>query len=293
MKACIFIILFPNSSITVAGFRTPVDRTSQVGPFAITAPLMIHKDADESTRTPPSFQGVIFDIDGTLANSWKLGYDSTNQVLKNHGIPGISLEIYHQGTKYTTPERLARHTGLLPEDDSFHDVGQQLAREFDDLYIGLVTSETAGFYEGILPLLNGIPPWVRLGALTNAVTAYAHAVLKVNTAPELYRRFQSIQGADSVPKPKPHPHGLWKVCHELNIPPAQCIYVGDSPSDGVAALAAGLMFFGVTWGSHTTESILSHLETGADFPTRVRICHSVRDLQQTLQLFLRDDNDQN
>ena len=54
-----------------------------------------------------SIKGVLFDIDGTLADSWKLGFDATQVVLQNNGIAAITEEIYHDYTKYCTPDRLA------------------------------------------------------------------------------------------------------------------------------------------------------------------------------------------
>lgn len=59
----------------------------------------------------------------------------------------------------------------------------------------------------------------------------------------------------SVPFPKPKPDGLLQVCQELGLKPAECVYVGDSPSDGVAAAAAGMPSIAVLWGSHPEENL--------------------------------------
>lgn len=48
---------------------------------------------------------------------------------------------------------------------------------------------------------------------------------------------------------------MLQICKELDIDPSQCIYVGDSPSDGHAAAAAGMPSVGVTWGSHPEETV--------------------------------------
>ncbi|KAG7342404.1 phosphoglycolate phosphatase [Nitzschia inconspicua] len=220
---------------------------------------------------PTSLEAIIFDIDGTLADSWKLGYDATLVVLQNHSIPLISPETYHEGTKYSTPHRLARHAGLDPnnDDDTFVRIGTQLAQEFDDLYVGLVTTETAGFFSGMEQVLERIlqhPEGIKLGALTNACVDYAHAVLKANSNTQsspssllsllsLHSQFLSIHGADTVPSPKPDPDGLLLVCKELGVKPEHAVYIGDSPSDASAALNAGMASIGVTWGSHSTESL--------------------------------------
>jgi len=235
------------------------------------------------TNVTQEAKGVIFDIDGTLANSWKLGFDATQVVLRNNGIEEITEDLYHECTRYSTPDRLARHAGLLPEDsEKYQKVGAQLAKEFDELYVGLVSMKTAGFYDGILDLIFSLPDSkyndsnrsVKVGALTNACVAYAHAVLKINcpvcnseykndesksnfiNQNSLYSRFESIHGADTVPKPKPDPSGLLQCCREIDVNPNECVYVGDSPSDAIAAKEAGMIAIGVLWGSHSSESLM-------------------------------------
>jgi len=262
---------------------------------------------------PQDAKGVIFDIDGTLADSWKLGFDATQVVLKNNDISPITEDLYHECTKYSTPERLARHAGLLPERDreEFLRKGKSLAAEFDQLYVGLISLETTAFYDGIQALILGLPSCrgidgdsssgernlagdreggVKIAALTNACVAYAHAVLKVNcpvfaktTSSEVinadgdegvYGRFESIHGADTVPKPKPYPDGLYRCCKDIGISAEKCVYIGDSPSDAVAAKEAGMLAIGVSWGSHSKEVVMS---APFDF-----VCESVDELRQLL-----------
>jgi HAD superfamily hydrolase (TIGR01509 family) len=222
-------------------------------------------------------KGIIFDIDGTLADSWLLGFNATLTILESNSIATITPEIYHSCTRYSTPERLARHAGLEPGDAEFGSRGAQLAQEFDDLYVNLVSTETAGFYGDILPFLHRIPRSIALGALTNAAVCYAHAVLQVNCHPEeIYFRFRSIHGADTVPLPKPSPEGLLLVCRDLGLNPADCVYVGDSPTDGIAAHAAGMPSIGVLWGSHSREAM-------AEAPFS-HLVSSVQDLEDLLLL---------
>lgn len=214
---------------------------------------------DSSNIERGNLKAIIFDIDGTLADSWKLGYDATLHVLANNDIPAISVETYHECTRYATPDRLARHAGLEPGHPEYESVGEELAMEFDNLYVGLVSPETAGYYKGMDELLQGIPPTIALGALTNACAGYAHAVLRANSGFEDCRRytdrFLSVHGADTVPKPKPFPDGLLQVCKDLCVEPSDCVYIGDSPSDALAAQAAGMPSIGVLWGSHSEASL--------------------------------------
>lgn len=227
----------------------------------------------ECLSTMPSFKtrAILFDIDGTLVDSWKLGFDATQVILRKHGIPPISEDAYHSCTIYATPDRLARHAGLDPSDDSFDAVGGRLAREFDDLYVNLVSTETASLFPGVGDLLSSFPRDAKLGALTNACVAYARSVLKTH---ELDGEFSSVRGADDVPAPKPSGDGLLACCEELGVRPEECVYVGDSPGDGLAARAAGMPAIGVLWGSHSLESLQS-----APFE---HICDNVDDLRNLL-----------
>jgi len=205
--------------------------------------------------------GVVFDIDGTLADSFELGFSATNTVLRRRGYAAVDAAAYHEGCVYVTPERLSRHA-VGSYDEA---LGADLGREFDDTYIALVDRETAGFYPGIGALLDrlvdcGAP----VGALTNAAVEYAEAVLVSNN----HRgKFMSVHGADSVPAPKPFGDGCLQVADELGLEPRDCVYVGDAATDGAAARAAGFgAAIGCAYGSHAKEKLVAcgHFDVVAD-----------------------------
>lgn len=199
-------------------------------------------------RPPLEKRAIVFDIDGTLCDSSRMAMAATNKVLEEFGFAPVSAEQYHYNTRYTTPERLARHAGLSPDDGTeFHEQGTVLGAKFDETYIALVDKETAGFYPGIRELLDAAPPNVKLGALTNAAVAYAEAVLSVNGVRD---RFSVVHGADDVLRPKPYPDGLLQTLAELGVTTSEAVYVGDAPSDAQAAAAAGVTSLGVAYGSH-------------------------------------------
>ena len=104
--------------------------------------------------------GVVFDIDGTLADSFRLGFDATNVVLRRNAFPPISEADYHDNCIYVTPERMARHA--VGEHDE--DLGKRLGAEFDREYIALVSTETAGFYPGLRQLLERLRTAARCSA---------------------------------------------------------------------------------------------------------------------------------
>lgn len=213
--------------------------------------------------------GVIFDIDGTLCDSFDLAFGATQRVLAEAGAPPVSAATYHACTRYPTPARLARHCGLAPGDAEFERVGAELGARFDELYISLVSTRTAALFDGMGPLLARVAAaGAPLGALTNACVAYAEAVLRAHGVREA---FGSVHGADDAPEPKPRPGGLLLCASELGVPPRACVYVGDSPSDGAAARAAGMGSVGVAWGSHAAAVLASsgHFDAIAASPAEL------------------------
>jgi phosphoglycolate phosphatase-like HAD superfamily hydrolase len=142
-------------------------------------------------------RGILFDVDGTLSDSFALGFTSTQQVLLRNGYREITEEEYHQGTKYSTPRRFAWHLTSNPDDPIGHILGQQ----FDDLYVDLVSTETTALFPGIIPMLNTLlksqhgETTIKIGALSNACGGYVKAVLDVN---ELKSFFDIGLGADEV-----------------------------------------------------------------------------------------------
>lgn len=195
---------------------------------------------------------VLWDVDGTLSDSFQLGFGATKTVLERNGVASISDADYHAGTKFTTPRRLAWHVTGNPDDP----VGASLGQQFDELYVGLVSRDTAPLYDGIPACLTALreqDPALQFAALSNACGAYVRAVMASNALGTL---FPVQRGADEVAAAKPSGLGLLECCAELGADAGRCIYVGDSPSDAAAAQDAGFMCsVGVTWGSHSEESV--------------------------------------
>ena len=82
-----------------------------------------------------------------------------------------------------------------------------------------------------------------------ACGAYVQAALSANGISDLFMAGASL-GADEVTEAKPSGAGLRQIAELMRLPPSECIYVGDSPTDGAAAASAGMTSIGVTYGAH-------------------------------------------
>jgi phosphoglycolate phosphatase len=201
--------------------------------------------------------GIIWDLDGTLSNSFSLGFDATNQILQTHQYPLITEDQYQYGTRFPTQQRMAWHATGNIEDE----IGKSLGNEFDLYYIALVDSKNTKLYPEINSLLDQLhfsstsTSRIKMCILSNASSAYVQRVVSAN---HMEQYFESWYGIDDVLKGKPHPSGLEKIIQELKLQKSQCLYIGDSPSDGQAAKACGIYSIGVTWG-HSSNDLLQGL----------------------------------
>jgi len=78
---------------------------------------------------------------------------------------------------------------------------------------------------------------------------------------ELDALFEFCLGGDSLDKKKPDPLPLLHVCAEMNVSVEQCVMVGDSKNDILAANEAGIQSIGVTYGYNYGEDIAVYKPT--------------------------------
>jgi pyrophosphatase PpaX len=72
----------------------------------------------------------------------------------------------------------------------------------------------------------------------------------------LGRYFDVLVTYDDVPIHKPDPHPLLHAAGMLGVEAENCAYVGDSPHDMTAAVAAGMVAVAATWGVAGRERVL-------------------------------------
>jgi pyrophosphatase PpaX len=72
----------------------------------------------------------------------------------------------------------------------------------------------------------------------------------------LGRFFETIVACDDVPVHKPEPYPLLFAAEQLGVDIERCAYVGDSPHDMAASVAAGSVSIAALWGGFTRERVL-------------------------------------
>lgn len=176
-------------------------------------------------------KALIFDLDGTLANTEMLHYRAWKETLLKNGVTQFTFETFLSYVG-TSNEKVA--TDFINSDKITKSVA------------GLIGEKQAMYLEFI--------PEIRLCAgareiLTRyhkkkvlAVASSSHrreimAILQVN---ELAEYFSEVIGGDMVEKKKPDPEIYLKVQTLLNVAPEECIAFEDSASGLIAAKNAGM-----------------------------------------------------
>ena len=90
--------------------------------------------------------------------------------------------------------------------------------------------------------------------VTNKPVEFAREVLQ---RLELSPFFVAVVGGDSLPQRKPSPEPLLEAARLCGVSPTECLVIGDSPVDMIAARAAGMSSCGFTGGFCRRDDILA------------------------------------
>ena len=194
----------------------------------------------------PRLAGVIFDLDGTLADSFTDIAAALNHARETFDLPPLPYAKI-RGTVGSGSTYLVKSLVPVPE--------SEFQRAYN-AYLGHYEAhmlDNTRLYPGVLEVLAhfaGRP----LAVVTNKNIAFAEPILK---GLGIREHFQLVLGGDSLPKRKPDPLPVRKVLERFGLKAAETALVGDGLHDIQAARAAGVIAVGVTTGVESRASLLA------------------------------------
>jgi 2-phosphoglycolate phosphatase len=194
-----------------------------------------------SRRSGAAVRSVLFDLDGTLADTAPdLGF-ALNQQRLARGMPELSIVELRTHASSGARGLLHQGFGIHPEDTGY----VEMRDEFLNIYEKNL-SRSSALFPGVASLLDEIEArGLTWGIVTNKAERFTIPLLR---ALRLLDRAKCVICGDTTPFAKPHPAPLIEALSKIGTTAAQCVYVGDDERDVQAGHAAGMSVIVVRYG---------------------------------------------
>ena len=210
-----------------------------------------------------ALQLVLFDLDGTLADTFKDLFWALNQALEEHGhehaeAARIRAHVNH-GAR-------AMAGAALPGDSADLDTVQQ---RFLAIYAQHLATRTT-LFDGIEQVLMALDEAdIGYGVVTNKLARFSEPLLdKLQLRP----RLRCLISGDTAAQAKPHPAPLLLAAQRCNVPATQCVYIGDAHNDVIAARAARMRVAVATYGYLGADDKPQHWNADALISKPTQLC---------------------
>jgi phosphoglycolate phosphatase len=178
-------------------------------------------------------EAVLFDLDGTLADTAPDMARTVNMMRTKRGLPPVAPESVRahvskgaRGMICSAFEMTTDHPDFLP-----------MREEFLDIYGRELCVDTA-LFPGMREVLDEFEAaGIAWGVVTNKFERFARPILE---SLGVAQRAGTIVGGDTCPRPKPFPDPLLLAARQMNVAAESTLYVGDDERDVQAARAAGM-----------------------------------------------------
>lgn len=194
---------------------------------------------------------IVFDFDDTLSMTEELGFDLENSVASDMGFAPMTRAI-HKSTwgkplKEIIPTRIP---GIDPE-EFMRRVGLKMKELSKEGKFDVVSQEKLNALQKMLDAGNSLYILTsRLDQETIHLRNGSHALSKFIKEENFYFKEKTSYN-------KPNPLVFEQFLTNTRALPKECLYVGDSPTDAVAAKLSGIYFI---------ASLESQLRKRSDFP---------------------------
>jgi len=202
-------------------------------------------------------KAILFDLDGTLIDSAPDLALAINHMLTSIGRDEISADIIRSWVGNGASILVQR--GLSGQSEIDADLDPVLLEKalaiFLEFYAKNLCVDTVTYphVRSTLKILKA--QGYQLAVVTNKPFDFIQPILD---GLELNGLFELLVGGDSLDKRKPDPLPLHYSCEKLGVTVEQCVMVGDSKNDVLAANAANMQSIGLSYGYNYGEDINEH-----------------------------------
>lgn len=198
-------------------------------------------------------QAVLFDLDGTLADTALDLGGALNTLLRRHGLPEKNMAEIRPVASHGAGGLVFLGAGIGKEHPDYTRWRQEYLLEYERCF----DCDTV-LFDGINDLICELDKaGIKWGIITNKPHTFTHRLVpKLGFAvpPAV------VVSGDTCTEAKPSTKPMYYACQQIGVSPEHCIYVGDAERDMQAGKNAGMRTVLVDWGyiaeSDDTESWL-------------------------------------
>lgn len=183
---------------------------------------------------------ILFDLDGTLADSAPDLAAAMNSVRLERGLPPVPYELLRPVASAGAPGLVRAAFHLVPENEQYAAIRERFLFH----YASNIADKTR-LFKGIPELLEQLP---RLQIVWGIVTNKASKLTMPLVRKIGLGNAGCVISGDTAPRPKPYPDPLLEAAKRLGVHPGECWFIGDDIRDIQAGKAAGTSTIAAKWG---------------------------------------------
>lgn len=188
-----------------------------------------------------NIQAILFDLDGTLADTAMDLGGALNTLLRQKGLPEKPLADIRPHASHGSAALLAFGAGITPEHPDF----AQWQQAYLDQYQQCFDQDTV-LFDGINELILQLHQrGIKWGVITNKPAKFTNQLIpKLNfSIPPAV-----VVSGDTCAEAKPSTLPMFYACEQIQVQPENCLYVGDAERDMQAGKNAGMRTVLAEWG---------------------------------------------
>ena len=184
---------------------------------------------------------VLFDLDGTLADTAPDLADALNKVREQHGLNPMSFDLIRPIVSHGANALIYLGFELAPGDEGFDEIREELL----DIYRENIANKTQ-LFPGMETVLAEIESnGLNWGVVTNKPSWLTEPLLREL---DLEKRAACIVSGDTTSKRKPDPEPMLFACQMAGSDSRECLYIGDAERDIEAGRRAGMKTLAALFG---------------------------------------------
>lgn len=204
----------------------------------------------------PSFDLILFDLDGTLIETAPEIADAVNDTLRHFNLPEVGQQQVNDWIGHGTRELLIQALAQSGQTDAAavraSDHLTQIAAVFDQRYQARCGTRSQ-LYPQVRETLHALRQrGVKLAVVTNKESRYTSTVLNAHQLAPLFDR---VVSGDTLTSKKPDPAGIESCLTQFGVARQRALFVGDSSIDVATARNAGVTVWALPYGYNMGQPI--------------------------------------